>query len=223
MLIKLYYIMSDCCKNPSAKATSTSSGIAVYDTPITCSASATAKAKTYDEALIKATELSQNISDSVLQTTINNMNQTIEVVNKNIIAPINEEILALEESDVIQNEELKLLNEFKESAISTHNITLDGVVDSLQDLNSGIFLVNYTASLINLYKDEIIANGGDYNAVLRPIFDKKYVGSAKQINGFSIYSSISNSTVFNYFYCRFFTLPGLALLAKIRIFCRILY
>ena len=189
--------MSDCCKNPSAKATSTSSGTAVYNTPITCSASATAKAKTYDEALIKATELSQKVSDSVLQTTINNMNQTIEVVNTNIITPINEEIASLKASNVIQNEELKNLNEFKESATSKQNITLDGTVDNLKDYLNSIFIINYAASIINQNKDEIIANGGDYNAVLRPVFDKYYVGTTEpRICG--VYRTISNTTIFNY-------------------------
>jgi hypothetical protein len=190
--------MEDCCNNPSASASSVSSGVAVYDTIVTTSASATASAKTYEEAYKIATDISQEVANSLANTTVNNMNQTIDVVNKNIIVPINEEIKVLDENVKVLDEEVKVLNEFKESAISTRNITLDGVVDSLQTFTSGIFLVNYAATLINQHKDEIIANGGDYNAVLRPIFDKKYVGSLEETL-FSIESTIPNTTTFDYY------------------------
>jgi hypothetical protein len=175
--------MCDCCNNPSAKASATSSGTAVYNTQITTSASSTVTAKTYEKALTKATETAQKKSDSELKTTINNMNQTINVVNKNIITPI--------------NEDLKLLNEFKESATSKQNITLDGTVDNLKDYVNSIFIINYAASIINQNKDEIIANGGDYNAIIRPIFDKYYVGIAEP-RIFGVYKTISNTTIFNY-------------------------
>ena len=187
--------MDDCCNNKIANASSNSSGTAIYDTVITTSASATASSKTYEAAYIIAKDVSQQVADSLAKTSVNIMNQTIDVINTNIIAPINEEIV--------------VLNKFKNSAISKQNITLNGVVDSMYQFVNNNYQINWADSLINQYTTEIQNNdvGPDpslyyYNGILRPIFEEKYININDPATTV-IVKTYPNTTIFYYYYMRY--------------------
>jgi hypothetical protein len=176
--------MSKCCDNVTAQSSATSFGIGVYDTVITCSASATASAKTYDVALEKASTLAKTLADNLGVTSVNNLNQTIDVVNTNIIPPIQSEIDSL--------------NSFVETINSSKNITLDGVVACMNQMTTKLFITNYVYSLINQYTNEIIANGGDYNAILRPILEKMFGVGTNEFYIIALFYTDNDNKIFDY-------------------------
>ena len=176
--------MSNKEKPSSFKASASVKSSALTETNVLITASASASAnsqKSYNDALNKATVTAEKISSKIVNNHVNLINRTVNIVDKQFIQPLENEI--------------EPLQEFENSVVSSNNIRLDQVVASLDAFKKAIYNVNYLTNLVNTYSKEIIAEG-QYASVLKPIVEKEYFDD--NTSYFAIYSLPESLEIKNY-------------------------